>query len=288
MARYANTGGAVTLVTCTLGEEGEIVVPDLAHLGVDGDDALGAHRIEELTAAMDALGVHDHLRLGGDGHYRDSGMAYGDTGLAVARDVVHAEAFWHADLLDAANALVPVIRDRRPQVVITYDQIGAYGHPDHVMAHRVATYAVQLAGVGSYRLDLGEPWTVQRVLWTAIPAKPMIEMIRQIRAAGDTDAFGGFDPDSGDVPPMATPDEYIDVVIDGNAWYDRKLAALRAHRSQIAADSFFFRAGGPGESASRMASEAFRLASGTPFPSDGVADDVFVGLDLEQDARIGS
>ncbi len=278
MARYVEEGAGITLVTCTLGEEGEIVVPDLAHLGVDGDDALGEHRIGELTAAMDALGVHDHLRLGGDHRYRDSGMAYDDRGLAIARDVVADKSFWRADLLEAANELVPVIRDRRPQVVITYDENGGYGHPDHVMAHRVATYAVTLAGVPSYRLDLGEPWTVQRVLWSAIPAGPMREMIKRLRAEGDLDSFGGYDPDGEAPPPMATPDEFIDAVVDGGAWFERKLAAMRAHRSQIAEDSFFFRGGGPGESAGRMSSEAFRLASGQPFPPGGPADDVFAGL----------
>src|ERR1700742_1446396 len=74
MAMYADQGAAVTLVTCTLGEEGEILVPELAHLAADRDDALGEYRIGELAAAMKALGVDDHRFLGGPGRYRDSGM----------------------------------------------------------------------------------------------------------------------------------------------------------------------------------------------------------------------
>jgi len=278
MARYANTGGQVTLVTCTLGEEGEIVVPELEHLGVDGEDGLGVHRITELSDAMAALGVTDQLRLGGDGRFRDSGMAYDDKGLAIARQVVTDHSFWRAGLLQATNELVPIIRDRRPQVVITYDENGGYGHPDHVMAHRVATYAVTLAGVNSFRLDLGAPWQVHRVLWTAIPASGMREMIRRMRADGDAGSWGGYDPDSDAVPPMATPDEMIDVVIDGEQWFERKLGALRAHKSQIAADSWLLNA--PGEMGAALASESFRLASGIAFPSSTVADDVFAGLEI--------
>ena len=75
MARYAAAGAAVTLVTCTLGEEGEVLVPELEHLGADHDDALGPHRLGELELAMSALGVTDFVRLGGDFRYRDSGMA---------------------------------------------------------------------------------------------------------------------------------------------------------------------------------------------------------------------
>ena len=102
----------------------------------------------------------------------------GDTGIPAwrttprvapsARDVLREGIFWTADLLEAANELVPVIRDRRPQVLVTYDEIGNYGHPDHIQAHRVAMYATQLAGVPSYRRDLGEPWTVARVFWSTM------------------------------------------------------------------------------------------------------------------------
>ena len=157
MAKYSSEGAAVCLVTCTLGEEGEVLVEDLAHLAPDQNDDLGLHRVGELKLAMEILGVTDYLRLGGDGRFRDSGMAYAPDGRAIARDVLREGIFWTTDLLEAANELVPVIRDRRPQVLITYNEIGNYGHPDHIQAHRVAMYATQLAGVPSYRRDLGEP-----------------------------------------------------------------------------------------------------------------------------------
>ena len=147
MAKYVAEGAAVTLVTCTLGEEGEVLVADLAHLAAEQTDDLGSHRLGELKAAMDILGVVDYVRLGGDGRFRDSGMAYDEKGRATARDVLRDGIFWTTDLLEAANELIPLIRDRRPQVLATYNPFGGYGHPDHIQAHRVAMYAVQLAGV---------------------------------------------------------------------------------------------------------------------------------------------
>src|SRR4051794_39820045 len=139
MAKYAAEGAHVTLVTCTLGEEGEILVPDLVHLAADKEDALGDHRIGELTAAMQALGVTDHRFLGGAGRWRDSGMM----GLPTND---RAEAFWQADPEVAVGELVRVMREVRPQVVVTYNEVGGYGHPDHIQAPRVAGAALDAPG----------------------------------------------------------------------------------------------------------------------------------------------
>src|SRR5918997_2832459 len=194
MAKYASEGVAVTLVTCTLGEEGEVLVPELAHLAADQGDQLGQHRLGELKAAMDILGVTDYVRLGGDGRYRDSGMAYSEMGHAIPRDVLREGIFWTTDLLEAADELVPLIRDRRPQVLITYNQFGGYGHPDHIQAHRVAMYASQLAAVPSYSLDLGEPWDIAKIYWGAMSESRMRTGLRALRDAGDTTTFEGMDP----------------------------------------------------------------------------------------------
>src|SRR3954447_25302407 len=139
MARYVAEDVHVTLLTCTLGEEGEVLVPELAQLAADEADQLGGYRIGELAAACAALGVTDHRFLGGAGRYRDSGMM----GLATNE---HPRAFWQADLDEAAGHLLEVIREVRPQVMITYDPNGFYGHPDHIQAHRVAMRAAELAG----------------------------------------------------------------------------------------------------------------------------------------------
>ncbi len=139
MARYAAEGVQVTLVTCTLGELGEIIPPSLAHLAAEKEDRLGQYRIGELAAACAALGVTDHRFLGGPGRWRDSGMM-GTEGNDDPR------CFWRADVDQAARALLDVIGEVRPQVVVTYDADGAYGHPDHIQAHRVAWRACELAG----------------------------------------------------------------------------------------------------------------------------------------------
>ena len=274
MAKYAAAGAAVTLVTCTLGEEGEVLVEDLAHLGVAADDALGEHRLTELAEAMAILGVTDTLRLGGDHRFRDSGMAYGEDGRVQPVPGSGPNTFWNADLLEAANELVPVIRDRRPHVLITYNEYGGYGHPDHIQAHRVATYAAHLAATRSHRPDLGEPWQVQRLLWTAWSAEMLRAAIRAARAEGDTEFFSGIDPD-GELPPMVTPDELIDCIVDGRPYADRKLAALRAHATQVDVESGFF---AHMSSGGEWAVEHYRLASGVPFPPG--ATDLFAGLDL--------
>ena len=276
MAKYVSEGAAVTLVTCTLGEEGEVLVPDLVHLDAEHEDKLGPYRITELHNAMAALGVTDYLRLGGDYRFRDSGMKW-EGNLAVPRDVLRPDIFWTTDILVSANELVSVIRDRKPQVLITYDEVGAYGHPDHIQAHRVAMYAYLLAGVPTYRPDLGEPWTVRRVLWTANSESRMREGIRALRAAGDTTTWEGVDPDVAGSLPMTVADDDIDAEINAPELTDRKMAALRAYPTQIAQDSWFFTATDTIEDF--WAREHYRLAAGEPFPdSDKWADDLFVGL----------
>jgi N-acetyl-1-D-myo-inositol-2-amino-2-deoxy-alpha-D-glucopyranoside deacetylase len=277
MARYVEEGAQVTLVTCTLGEEGEVLVPDLHHLAAEHGDELGEHRLVELKQAMDILGVSDFVRLGGDHRFRDSGMAWAADGTATARDILREGIFWTTDLLVAANELVPLIRDRRPQVLITYNEIGGYGHPDHIQAHRVAMYGYQLAAMPHYRPDLGEAWQVERVLWTTMSESRLREGLRVLRAAGDNDTFGGIDPD-GPIGPMAAPDDAIAVEVDGAAWVARKLDAMRAHATQIRPDGQFFT--GAAVLGDRMWShEYYRLAAGQPFPDPSRwADDVFAGL----------
>src|SRR3954465_11687085 len=162
MARYVAEGSQVTLLTCTLGEEGEVLVPELAQLAADQADQLGGYRISERPAAMAALGVTDFRWLGGAGRYRDSGM------MGTAANG-HPRAFWNADLEEAAAHAVAVVREVRPQVLVTYDENGGYGHPDHIQAHRVAMRAVEAAGDPGFRPDLGAAWDVAKVYWCCVP-----------------------------------------------------------------------------------------------------------------------
>lgn len=229
MAAYASAGTHVALVTCTLGEEGEVIPPELAHLAADREDSLGAHRIGELAAAMRELGVQDHRFLGGPGRFRDSGMM----GLGQNH---RAGAFWNTPVDEAAPYLVEVIRSLRPQVLVTYDPNGGYGHPDHIQAHRVATRAAELAAEAGYRRDLGEPHTIGKVYWNRVPRTVAEEGFARLRAAGAD--FPGV-ADVGDVPGVVD-DARITAEIDGTEFVAAKSAAMRAHASQIAVDGPFF------------------------------------------------
>ena len=140
MAKYVSEGAAVTLVTCTLGEEGEVLVHDLAHLAPRTTTNSARIGSASSTRRWASSGSPTSFGWAAIGRFRDSGMAYDDKGRAIARDVLRDGIFWTTDLLEAADELVPVIRDRRPQVLITYNQFGGYGHPDHIQAHRVAMY----------------------------------------------------------------------------------------------------------------------------------------------------
>lgn len=155
IAHYAARGAQVRVVTCTLGEEGEVIGDRWAQLSVDHADQLGGYRIGELTVALRALGVDAPIFLGGAGRWRDSGML-GTVQRARQR-------FIDADEREAVGELVAIIREQRPHVVVTYDPKGGYGHPDHIHTHDVTTAAVAAAGLRHYP---GEPWTVPKFYWT--------------------------------------------------------------------------------------------------------------------------
>jgi N-acetyl-1-D-myo-inositol-2-amino-2-deoxy-alpha-D-glucopyranoside deacetylase len=276
MAAYVAAGRGVTLVTCTAGEMGEVLVPDLSHLAFEQEGGLGEHRRTELAEAMKVLGVTDQRWLGGFGTFHDSGMAWHEDGHAMAAEFVPENAFWDADLVEVADHLVRIVREVRPQVLVTYDEFGGYGHPDHIQAHRVAMYGADLAGVPSYKLDLGEPWEIPKIYWTAMSESRMRESLRALRDAGDTTTFEGMEPD-GDLPPFITPDNLISTRVDGSAFVDQKMKALAAHATQVEQDGPFFSGGESGHAF--WGEESYRIARGTPVPGDdGYETDLFAGL----------
>ena len=272
MARYVAEGAAVTLLTCTLGEEGEVLVPELAQLAADQADQLGGYRISELAAAMAALGVTDWRFLGGAGRYRDSGMM--DT---PAND--KPRAFWRADLADAVASAVAVVREVRPHVVVTYDEIGGYGHPDHIQAHRVAMGAVEAAADPQYRAELGAPGEVAKVYWNAMPRSVVQAGIDAMAALGEASPFEGL----GDLDevPFAVADDVVTTAVDGRAYAARKEAAMRAHPTQMTVDGpFFALSNNLGHEV--LGTEYYRLVRGTRGPAGpgthGWEDDLFAGL----------
>ncbi|MGW7054959.1 N-acetyl-1-D-myo-inositol-2-amino-2-deoxy-alpha-D-glucopyranoside deacetylase [Streptomyces sp. NPDC054887] len=229
MAKYAAEGAGVTLVTCTLGEEGEVIPPALAHLAADRDDTLGAHRVAELAAAMRELGVTDHRFLGGPGRFRDSGMM-------GAPQNEREGAFWAAPVDEAAAYLVEVIRSVRPQVLVTYDPDGGYGHPDHIQAHRVAMRAADLAADPAFRPDLGAPHTIAKVYWNRVPRGYAEDGFARLRAAGV-----GFPGTAAvDDVPGVVDEAVVTTEIDGTPYAAAKTAAMRAHATQIALEGDFF------------------------------------------------
>jgi len=269
MAKYGTEGVQVTLVTCTLGEEGEVLVPDLQHLAADQDDTLGEHRIGELADAMAILGVSDHRFLGEAGKYRDSGM------MGVPSND-RDDCFWQADLLTAACDLVQVIREVRPQVVVTYDDFGGYGHPDHIQAHRVTHYAVALAESPSFRPDLGAAWGVSKVYWTAFPRSVIREGIMTLREVDSDNEFAAMDPDD---LPFACDDELITTAVEATEFLDTKMTALAAHKTQVTVDGGFF-ALSNNLGSQAMGTEYFRLVRGTRVPAtrEGRETDLFAGI----------
>ncbi|MEE9244507.1 MAG: N-acetyl-1-D-myo-inositol-2-amino-2-deoxy-alpha-D-glucopyranoside deacetylase, partial [Mycobacterium sp.] len=136
IAHYAALGAQVQVVTCTLGEEGEVIGEQWAQLAADRADQLGGYRIGELTAALGALGVDCPRFLGGPGRWRDSGM----TGTQPR---YQQRRFVDGNFAEQVDALATVIAELRPHIVVTYDPNGGYGHPDHVLAHRVTAAAVE-------------------------------------------------------------------------------------------------------------------------------------------------
>lgn len=270
LPKYAADGAHTTLVTCTLGEEGEIVVPDLALLSVLHADQLGGYRTGELARACAALNVAEHHYLGGVGRYRDSGMMGEPTND-------HPRCFWRTDVDDAAAYLVPIIRRNRPQVMLAYNDSGGYGHPDHIQAHRVALRARELAADPAYRSELGTPWQIAKVYFAGLPRSVLATRIAALATVGAADAFGVSDAADA---PFAVDDNRITTVIEGPEYVDARLAAMRAHRSQLPAsgpDFALVDVLGP----QALDRDYFELAIGRLGATDGTAkeSDLFAGLD---------
>ncbi len=256
MARYAAEGAGVTLVTCTLGELGEVIPAGLAHLEEAREGGLGRYRIGELAAACAALGVRDHRFLGGPGRWHDSGMM----GLP-SND--RPDCFWRADPGQAAAALLDIIREVRPQVMVTYDARGYYGHPDHIQAHRVAWRAfTQASGV------------VGKFYATAMPLSVLARAIRLDAAVLATTGFTAVESVA-DLP-FGVPDDQVSTEIDAGGWLDAKLAAMRAHATQISVDGpFYALSDGIGQRA--LGTEYYTLLSPAPGGTDRETD-LFAGI----------
>lgn len=262
MAKYAAAGAQVTLVTCTRGEEGEVLVTELANLASDKDDKLGEHREIELKDAMEQLGINDFRFLGAPNKkWRDSGM------IGTPQNE-RGDVFWQADLDEASNELVKIILEIKPQVLITYDEFGGYGHPDHIKAHQVAMRAAELAA--------NQGWQVSKIYWNTMPRSVIQMGIEKMKEVG-SDFFGA---QSADDLPFAKPDELVTTVVNAPEYVPQKLAAMKAHATQISVDGPFF-ALSNNLGLSVWGDEYYTLVKGEkaePFDSNGRELDIFAGV----------
>ena len=262
MAKYAKDGAQVTLVTCTRGEEGEVLVAELSNLASDKDDKLGQHREIELKDAMAHLGISDFRFLGAPNKkWRDSGMM--GTPQNDRKDV-----FWQSDLEEAANELVKIILEIKPQVLITYDEFGGYGHPDHIKAHRVAMRAAEIAEING--------WKIEKIYWNTMPRSVIQMGIEKMKEVG-SDFFGA---ESADDLPFAKPDELVTSVVHASEYVPQKLAAMKAHATQIAVDGPFF-ALSNNLGLSVWGDEYYTIVKGekaAPFDENGRELDLFAGI----------
>jgi N-acetyl-1-D-myo-inositol-2-amino-2-deoxy-alpha-D-glucopyranoside deacetylase len=261
MAMYAALGAQVTLVTCTRGEEGEVLIPALGHLAADRDDLLGEHRVNELALAMKELGVADHRFLGAPKRiYRDSGM------MGTAPND-RSDVFWQAPLQEATGYLKEIIDEVKPHVLITYDEFGGYGHPDHIQAHRVAMAAAHEAH-----------WQIPKIYWNVMPRSVIQEGIDAMKKIG-SDFMGA---ERAEDLPFAKDDSFVHALIDGNEFVEKKMSAMRAHATQIEVDGPFF-ALSNNLGLQVWGNEFYTLVKGQkqpPLTSEGFESDLFSGISI--------
>lgn len=260
LARYSAEGARTVLVTCTLGEEGEIVVPEMDT--PENHARLAEIRIEELREAVAHLGITD-LQI----------LPYRDSGMMGTPSNENPESFWKADLDEAIGRLVRLVRQYRPQVLMSYNEEGGYGHPDHINAHKITVAAFDAAGDPATYPDAGEPWTPLKLYYTSFRRGQWLKAWAIMKERG---LKTPLDDENFDAARFVD-DPRNTTTVDVGAYLPQKLAALRAHRTQIRADWMWLAV--PDDLRDELfAHEHFiRIASRVPVP-EGEEDDVFAGL----------
>ena len=247
MARSFDSGHRVVLVTATRGEEGEISNMDVE----ESRPRLGEIRTEELRRALEIIGTSRQEFLG----YRDSGMAGTPSNE-------HPDSFHQAPLSEAGERLAAILRVERPDVVVTYDPMGTYGHPDHIKAHDVTVAALDILK--------SEGWEPAKFYEHAIPASGMRIMAERMKEAGRPNPFENS-------TLVGIPDEEITTNVDVREYSKRKSDAFKAHRSQNSPDSFFLNT--PDEMVREIfGMEAYVLRRGK-LGGDGRETDIWSGME---------
>lgn len=261
LARYADEGLRTAVVTCTGGELGEIVGPGMDVGAVR--PRLAEVRRDELAAALGVLGAGAPRLLG----YRDSGMVGTDGNSDPA-------SFWCAPFDQAVGRLVAQLREFRPDVLVTYDAFGGYGHPDHVQNHRISLVAAEACAMPALYPEAGPAWRVRKLYFAAIPKTAILQATAELRRRGLPSPFG--DAERVEDIPMGAADEEVTTTVDVVAWLARKQDAMRAHVSQISPDSFFLNVPEDLQQAAFGREWFIRQRSDVPAPVP--EDDLFAGL----------
>ena len=216
LAMLADLGASITMVCATNGDVGEISDPSLAT-----PETLATVRREEMRQAAMVTGALDVRFLG----YRDSGMAGTD-------DNDHPDSLYQAPPDQVVAILVSIIREVRPDMIITHDPTGGYGHPDHVTTYTHVTQAFAMAGdiaAHSPRPGSGsQPWTPQLLYYACFPRSVMRRIWQEMRDAGVTPPFASLEVES-----LGSPDEEVTTEVNVGAYVDTKLASLACHRTQM-------------------------------------------------------
>lgn len=239
MARYSQAGQRVICVTCTGGEHGEIVVPEMDT--PENHAKLGEIRAEELRLALAQLGPVESRTLG-----------YVDSGMMGTPENDAPESFWQADPDEAAGRVVRIVRETQPDVIVGYNDFGGYGHPDHIRAALVAKLAFERAGDPAWypeQLATGEltPWQPRKLYESVMDLSRRSEVAELLESRGvrtwasapedetdeqRTERMAFFQKMADASGPKTTSVEIVDQI-------DEKLAALREHVTQLASDNFF-------------------------------------------------
>ena len=296
MAKAVQQGRRVVLVTCTRGEMGEIVVPEMDT--PDNHRRLGEIRAAELERAMRHLGVTEWENLG----YRDSDMM----GRPGNRD---ARSFWQANLDEAIGRLVFLVRTYQPDVITTYNDFGGYGHPDHIRTHLVAVGAFARAGDPSWYPEqlapehggtgapVGEgglaPWAAAKLYEQAMPASVRIALKEKMEAIGERSFWSPPEDATPEqlaefeayVEKMLIPDDVITTWVDIDPYLDQRWGAISEHVTQISDENPFIRFGKDAWREFWSRESYVRRESRVEGPD--AEDDLFAGLDGLAPGRYG-
>ena len=256
LLQYNTLGVETGLVCATRGEVGEIADPALAT-----PENLGQVREGEMRAAAEVLGVHNLWFL----DYRDSGMA-------GTPQNANPHAFAQVRAAEAVGKLVAIIRQFRPQVLVTFDETGGYGHPDHIAIYRHTTSAFHAAADGVQYPELGPAYSVAKLYYTAFPRSAVQAMGEWMQSQGYEGSFSGLDPEK-----MGIPDELVSIWLNVEQWQTTKDRSWAMHRTQMDPNNFMAKL--PPEVLRKWRGrECYQLAASRVGPDEPGKNDLFAHI----------